>query len=291
MNSLLPISFIAQLLFLGLCRIPTTDLQSTRDLEEYVRQHTSLQEEVWEYRALNGKLSDTGRIRFIHSRDSNNNLIETITYEDNGKELDWWRYHVFIYERNRLTEKYYFVEDKLDNRLLDGKMVHEYSPEGLLSEIRMYDATVPAPDSIAAIWVQADVWQYQYDGNNRQTEQVSISEGKVRWRNQYEYDSFDRLVKEIFVSYQDSTLSETRYFTYDSLGNKLRSVQVRTYDSSLEDYRYRYEGKRMIEERGFLSEGKMFKRVEYAYNDAGDLIESRRYGWEDELTVVQRHRS
>ena len=117
---------------------------------------------------------------------------------------------------------------------------------------------------------------YWYNQNNQ-----VVADSTDYTKNFYGY--YDNGNKKYKAKYKTDTglMSDSTYYEYE--GNKL--IHEITYNSSAEEknrYRYTYEGDRLVKREyitGKTSKGdeKISRRVEYAYDDAGNLIEEVEY--------------
>ena len=104
-------------------------------------------------------------------------------------------------------------------------------------------------------------------------------------RIEYKYEG--RILTEKWNVAEDSLIYEHYAFKYDSTGEKIEQRQldkIDEIDKNLFTWKYDKAGK-LIEENRFFNGGKNFIRLEFLYNENGDLVEQVEYSDYDNVRI------
>ncbi len=261
---------------------------TTSRVDEIFKVDRNTQEEIWTFNVKDDKITEHGTLLYLNSYDKNNRLVETTKYLEDGRP-QWDYYQIYTYRDNHLFEEYFFTVDNWGKKLIDGKLVNTYNPNGKLKQSIMFDAEKPKDDTTNVKWKTDFGIKYFYDANDSLIKKLgcSRSSGKCGITT-YQYDTFQKRVTEVFINQEDTTLNTKDVYQNDNSNNLVYKVHL--YRSSYDSTTQIYKDKKLIEEKICFKNGEQFKRTTFQYNNNGQLLETNHFNMQDKLENVQRHK-
>jgi len=128
----------------------------------------------------------------------------------------------------------------------------------------------------------------KYD-NGKRIEMIAygLNNSKIDRKNTYEYRDSLLIKEEIFFPNEDRPNQYTIY-EYDLKGNNTRKTDRNKQDEIQYDYQYSYNGKnQLIEQIAYNYLGDPTMKIDYKYDQKGNLIEEKRKDYFDDDSLVK----
>ncbi len=260
---------------------------TTSRVDEIFKIERDTQMEIWVFNVEGDKIPEQGSLLYLNTYNKDNLLVETIKYLED-EEIQWDNYHIYTYKGNKLFEEYYFTVDNFDNKLIDGKKISTYFPNGKLKQWTMFNSEKPKDDTVNVKWAADFTIKYKYASDSLIEKRGCSKDIDKCGITTYQYDTTNKTVIETFINEEDISLNTKDFFKYNSNNELL--YKVHWYRSSYDSTTYIYQNKKLIEESVLFQDGQLFKRTTFEYNNIGQIVESKHFNTQNKLESVRRHK-